>query len=185
MIGNKKGIYHSTLVSTGPVFVKVTSDVLASKPQYAKGFGHYCYLEHEGSEQSYYVENQQCADALTGFKGQQVTITAAGREGDATLKVEGGDKKAVAPRATSQRSASVETTSPKDVANQWSQATKLALDTVTAIKAEHMPKMKDEQFQALVSGLVIYFDRSGVISGMPIQSGAEQAAKAALGGEEV
>lgn len=108
MIGDKKGIYHSTLSKFGPAFVTITSDVFKSKYPNKDGSDKYCVtMEHEGDEQTYTVENDDVGRSLQGLKGLQVTLTASGgREGAAMdVKVKEGQeapqKPAGAPPARS------------------------------------------------------------------------------------
>lgn len=85
MIGEKATLYHSALVHAGPVEVTITCD----KPIRSRfdGKPDYISLKHEGASHTYNIENQACADALTGLKGQVVTIEATGREDDAAIYV--------------------------------------------------------------------------------------------------
>lgn len=85
MIGDKKSIYHSTLVKFGPAYVTIKSDVLRSK----KGDGHYIVVEHEGEDQFLNIENDACADVLRHKKGQSLTLEATGSRDDAEIKIAG------------------------------------------------------------------------------------------------
>lgn len=171
----KKSVYHSQLAKAGPIHIEVKSSSMKSK--FAKEPGQagefYVMFSFDGQEHSYLAENRQCADTLGALKGQRVTIVAEGRNDDARIVIQNPDgtvKPQGAPVARS--NAPGGPGQPEQVAAQWSQAATLALDTVHALKIAHdleykETPMKPEQFQALVSGLVIYFDRSGVIQSMP------------------
>lgn len=93
MLSDKKGVYHSTLTGFGPAFVTITSDVFKSKYPNKDGSDKYCVtMQHEDTEHTYTVENDECAKALQGLKGQQVTLTASGARDTATIDVKGGEQ---------------------------------------------------------------------------------------------
>lgn len=92
---DKKGIYHSDLVKAGDVTVTITTE----GPQKSKynGKPDWVGFKCDGGDHSYSVENPACGEALTGLKGQTVTLRASGREADARIEVISGGKPAQQP----------------------------------------------------------------------------------------
>jgi len=80
----KTTLYHSELSKRGQVAVLVETDVLNSK--YA-GKPPYVMLKLDGYSRRYDTENDACAQALTGLKGREVSLTALGGRETATIAV--------------------------------------------------------------------------------------------------
>ena len=80
-------LYHSELVKAGEVDVTITCD----KPVPSKfpGKPERVSMKFDGEERYYEVENDECGDALCGYKGKTVTILASGRGSDASIEVIG------------------------------------------------------------------------------------------------
>lgn len=79
-----KTLYHSSLVKEGRVVVQITSDVIASK---FAGKPPFVGMTLAGAERNYSVENEACANALRGRKGQTVLLEATGRDTDAAINL--------------------------------------------------------------------------------------------------
>jgi hypothetical protein len=82
----KKSIYHSQLVKECPIEVTITG----AGPQASKFKGHpdFVACKIDGDEHFILVENDNCAEILTGLRGETVTLTASGRGADAEISVE-------------------------------------------------------------------------------------------------
>lgn len=182
MIGDKSGIYQSTLFKHGPATVTITSDPMASK--YPKGYGRVVYLTHEGHEQNIMLENKACEDALRGLKGQTVTIEATGSKEAAGIKVTGGTQ-AVSPATTTAngKPQAAKVNVPLEArAGQVGELMKQALITGEGIRGwyeKNFPAQKpmsNEQFIKITGDLFYYLERQGYVDSFPIKSGAEQAA---------
>lgn len=106
----KKTLYHSELVSLGAVTAVIQSDVTKSKypgkPDFVK-------MQVGGLERQYWVENENCAEALRGRSGQTVAIQAHGSRDEATIDVSGATHSAPAQRSEPARQPS----SPKPAEN--------------------------------------------------------------------
>lgn len=84
--GNKEKtplLYHSALVKMGTVTLTVTSDVrdIPSKGAWAVD------VTIRGDKQSYWCENEQCAGAFGGRKGQTLTVQAHGSKAEASIEI--------------------------------------------------------------------------------------------------
>ena len=92
-IFEKKSVYHSALVKASPITITLTCDAPQeskfSKPNAPKP--PFISFKHDGSEHFLEVENDECGEALSGLKGQTVTIEATGSRGEARIEIlEGG-----------------------------------------------------------------------------------------------
>lgn len=88
-MAQKTSFYHSELVKEGPLEVEMTCDgPIESK---FKKDSYYVTFKWGGDPWTYAIENDECGAALTGLKGQTVTITAQGSREDATITVEGAE----------------------------------------------------------------------------------------------
>ncbi len=90
-------LFHSKLREMGEVDATITSaspvkSKFAGKPDWIG-------MKIDGVEYSYNIENDACGEALTGLKGQTVTIVADGSRDEATVEVL-GEAAAPAPRNT-------------------------------------------------------------------------------------
>lgn len=88
MADQKKTLYHSEAAALGSIQCVIKSDILHSKYE---GKPDYCILVASGVERNYSTENEACAAALRGRKGQSVTLTFLGSRDDATIQVAGGE----------------------------------------------------------------------------------------------
>ena len=90
-IFEKKSVYHSALVKAGQIDITITCDAPQeskfSKPNAPKP--PYISFKHEGSEHFLEVENDECGEALSGYKGQTITVEATGSRDDARITVLG------------------------------------------------------------------------------------------------
>lgn len=87
-LNDKKTLYHSMLVTAGEVEVTINSaGPERSKFDKAGSYNHYIKLRHEGTEHFLELENDECAQALTGLQGQTVTLKAEGSRENATITV--------------------------------------------------------------------------------------------------
>jgi hypothetical protein len=82
-----KTIYHSQLVKQSPVQVTFTSDVLDSKFKKQGTPSKFVCFKIGNDEFSHSVENDACVQALTGLKGQTVTLVATGSREDARIEI--------------------------------------------------------------------------------------------------
>jgi hypothetical protein len=82
-----KTIYHSQLVKQSPVQVTFTSDVLDSKFKKQGTPSKFVCFKIGNDEFSHSVENDVCVQALTGLKGQTVTLVATGSREDARIEI--------------------------------------------------------------------------------------------------
>ena len=82
-----KNCYHSNLAKLSPVTVTVTSDVMPSKFKKEGSPNKWVVLKINGEEFSHSLENEACATALTGLKGQTVTLRASGSREDASIAI--------------------------------------------------------------------------------------------------
>lgn len=184
MLGDKKSIYHSYLAKAGPVQVTITSDVLTSKYKKEGEAGHYYVnLSHEGSEQSYPIENHQGKEALSGLRGQTVTLIATGYREDAHIEVQDSQGSTQAPKASPPRSSSQGVSTPQPPKQDALEAFQDELARVN--NALHLIKiavsnqrdqypvsnkgeeMSMEHFQAECATAFIHLDRSGLIAQLP------------------
>jgi hypothetical protein len=164
MIGDKKGIYHSTLVHFGPARVTVKSDVLKSK----KGDSYFVILEHEGQEQYYNIENAECAEPFKGRKGQDITIKGTGSRDDARIEIEGvTERKTEQPQQVSpEKALDVASDEVARVMNAFYLIMQSADNLRGQSKVDGV-EMTDDQFQAICSSAFIHLDRQGLIASMP------------------
>jgi hypothetical protein len=165
MIGEKKGIYHSTLVHFGPARVTVKSDVLKSKNKDS----YFVILEHLGDEQYYNIENSECAKPFKGRKGQDITIKATGSRDDARIEIEG-----VTERRAEQPKQDISPEKALDIASdevaRVMNAFYLIMQSADNLRGQSKVdgvEMSDEQFQAICSSAFIHLDRNGSIASMP------------------
>jgi len=108
----KTTIYHSTLVSEGEIEALLNSEPCKSKfPAKDGSVQYYVEMIIAGTKHQLILENDSCRSALTGYKGQTVTIRASGSRDNATLDVDGirvGTEQQAAPaqrQAPAQRAA--------------------------------------------------------------------------------
>lgn len=95
---DKQTVYHSALVANSPVEMKMLSD----KPE--EKFKHLQMAFVCGGDTHYYrIENEDCGKALSGYKGQTITINASGREDEATIEVETSENRGRAPQREERR----------------------------------------------------------------------------------
>lgn len=97
-----KNIYHSALVQAcrddGPQEITLTSDKpLDSK---FKDKPPYFSVKYDGEDRYYPIENDDCAEALTGLKGKTVRIMATGSRDDAAIEVVGESRRSEPRTAT-------------------------------------------------------------------------------------
>lgn len=79
-----KTLYHSELVGMGDVDAMITD---GPRPSKYDGKPPIVMMRIDGTERIYNVENDGCGQALTGLKGQTVTLRAEGSRDDATITV--------------------------------------------------------------------------------------------------
>lgn len=175
MIGEYKGIFHSTLVSFGDAYVTIKSDIMKSKQA---GKPDFVVVEHDGQDQFLNLENAACASVFRGKKGQSTAIRASGSRKDAKIEIVGADgtiKTSEASPARLNASEASDQPTARQWCSKWSQGASLALETVHGLRFAHDAeykdqKMTDAQFQVLVSGLLIGLDRKGYIDSMEVAS---------------
>lgn len=169
---NKKGVYHSTLTRAGEITVTIQSDVMDSKD---KG-KYYCVIQHEGFDHFYNIENNACAEALKGRKGQTVTLLATGRDTTAAIEVKGAIEGASptpptkVPYASKQKPATDPLANAQKVATEAGKAMDIALLEAVGVRdrfdANNDPKITPEHFQAIAASMFIHMDRVGAIHGL-------------------
>lgn len=101
MAASKKTLYHSELVTLGPVMVTVKSDVLKSKfskPGLPKP--DYVLLEINGEDRTYTLDSPQCVEFFEGMKDRAFTIIAEGGKGHETLTYVGEAAPQKAPESS-------------------------------------------------------------------------------------
>lgn len=80
----KKTLWHSELVGLGEIDVVIQSEVTPSK---FAGKSPWVAMIVNGRERYYSCENEDCADALRGLKGQKVHLAATGGRDDAAIHI--------------------------------------------------------------------------------------------------
>lgn len=93
----KKTVYHSQLVSAGPIVVKILSDITKSKYPKDGRDQYYVSFSHEGSEHQYICESRDCENSLRNLKGKTVCIEATGSRDDARIDVTAASAGSEAP----------------------------------------------------------------------------------------
>ena len=189
----KKTCYHSELVRAGTVQVTMTSDVIASIKRKGTFF---VAFNLNGYERQYTCENQSCADALRGRKGQTVNITATGggqgQEHTAAIVVSGAtgapvpvhnpapapQQHAPAPAQHAPQPGYRPQSGTGDVAEAKRTLNRLAnLYTLclaagdfvrTGYDETHEVPMPDSQYQGMVALFFISGERRGLAEQMPL-----------------
>jgi hypothetical protein len=171
MIGEKKTVYHSTLVKHGPTQITIKSDVRNNK------FNKYgsIEIEHEGQQQWISPENQAVADALRGLQGQTVNVTASGSKGDAKLEVTHTDGSSVAPMKTTPRQQLSRADGWRQLQNGMFSAWKKGYQVKTELEAfakNHGIEitMTPEQLTAVASQLFRAAQDRGIIDQIPVKA---------------
>lgn len=85
---NKATLYHSEFTRMGDVTIKVKSDVMASKFQ---GKPNFIYLEINGEERAYNIENERVEGRLLMRKGAELRVRAIGQRETADLEILSGN----------------------------------------------------------------------------------------------
>lgn len=88
---DNKGVFHSAIVKNSPLEITLTCDG-PIKSQFA-GKPPYISFKCEGEDHTYPIENDDCGRALSGMKGETITITATGRDKDAEIIVETSERR--------------------------------------------------------------------------------------------
>ena len=113
----KTTIYHSTLVSEGEIEALLNSEPCKSKfPAKDGSVQYYVEMIIAGTKHQLILENDSCRSALTGYKGQTVTIRASGSRDNATLDVDGirvGTEQQAAPAQRQQPAPQRQTVAPQ------------------------------------------------------------------------
>jgi hypothetical protein len=107
---DKKGLFHSDLAKAEEVTVTITCDgPVKSK---FKGKADFISFKCEDGEHFYSIENEACGEALTGLKGETVTIKASGRDADAMIEVFAAEEQPKRPPAKAPAKQQTQQTQP-------------------------------------------------------------------------
>lgn len=154
-----KNCYHSNLAKLSPVTVTVTSDVMPSKFKKEGSPNKWVVLKINGEEFSHSLENEACATALTGLKGQTVMLRASGSREEASIAI--GEAEMNEQPAPAHAPASVTATAQPARASHApvygatvGNCLKLAVDTVSAIGTDPFSPEYYRQVHQISSDLI-------------------------------